>query len=82
MTTIASPHSAGLLQEYGLHPKKSLGQNFLVDGNILKKIADASKVTADDYIVEIARIRVLTRELAERSRGSWLLMLIVPCSQY
>ena len=33
--------------------KKSLGQNFLSDKNILKKIVDAGKITKDDKILEI-----------------------------
>jgi 16S rRNA (adenine1518-N6/adenine1519-N6)-dimethyltransferase len=34
-------------------PKKSLSQNFLIDGNILKKIAALAELQADDVIVEI-----------------------------
>ena len=33
--------------------KKSLGQNFLVDQNILKIIANSTKVEQNDEIVEI-----------------------------
>ena len=33
--------------------KKSLGQNFLTDKNILKKIVDVGKITKDDKILEI-----------------------------
>ena len=33
--------------------KKSLGQNFLIDKNILKKIVDTGKITKDDKILEI-----------------------------
>ena len=33
--------------------KKSLGQNFLKDENILRKIADSFKVNANDLIIEI-----------------------------
>lgn len=41
------------LREHGLLPKKGLSQNFLIDGNILRKIADASRVEADDVVLEI-----------------------------
>ena len=33
--------------------KKSLGQNFLKDENILKKIADEISVTEKDLLIEI-----------------------------
>ena len=33
--------------------KKSLGQNFLVDQNILKLIANSTKIEKNDEIVEI-----------------------------
>ena len=36
-----------------IKPKKSLGQNFLVDENILKKICDAGDVNETNSIVEI-----------------------------
>ncbi len=33
--------------------KKSLGQNFLIDKNILKKITDIGKITENDKIIEV-----------------------------
>ena len=33
--------------------KKSLGQNFLIDKNIINKIADSITATKDDLIIEI-----------------------------
>ena len=33
--------------------KKSLGQNFLIDKNILKIIADSTKINGDDEILEV-----------------------------
>lgn len=41
------------LTSLGIAPKKSLSQNFLIDGNILKKIVAASGVQAGDVVVEI-----------------------------
>lgn len=41
------------LEEGNLKAKKSLSQNFLIDGNILKKILAAAQVEKGDYIVEI-----------------------------
>ena len=36
-----------------LKPKKSLGQNFLVDKNILQKIVAACSINYDDQVLEI-----------------------------
>ena len=36
-----------------LKPKKSLGQNFLHDENIIKKIINASSISSDDQVLEI-----------------------------
>ena len=33
--------------------KKSLGQNFLIDKNILKKIVDVGKILKNDKVLEI-----------------------------
>jgi 16S rRNA (adenine1518-N6/adenine1519-N6)-dimethyltransferase len=58
------------LNEYGLHPRKKWGQNFLVDKNILKKIVDACDIDPDGYVLEIGPgLGALTRELAGRCRG-------------
>ena len=36
-----------------INHKKSLGQNFLIDKNILKKISNSTKIDAEDEILEI-----------------------------
>lgn len=41
------------LADLGVRPTKSLGQNFLVDGNILDLIVRAAKVDATDMVLEI-----------------------------
>lgn len=41
------------LQELGIAPKKVLSQNFLIDGNVIKKIIAAAKVEPEDLILEI-----------------------------
>lgn len=42
-----------LLSDYGLRPRKSLGQNFLVDGNIVDKIVEALAAGPADAVIEI-----------------------------
>ena len=45
-------------------PKKSLGQNFLVDKNIIRKIMEAAAIEADEHVLEIGPGRgALTGEL-------------------
>ena len=62
-------HPKERLERAGLEPKKSLGQNFLFDRNILARIVDAADVGPDDVVLEIGPgLGALTRELAERAR--------------
>lgn len=41
------------LNSLGASPKKSLSQNFLIDGNIIKKIVSTAEANPDDLILEI-----------------------------
>lgn len=55
-----------LFEEYGLQPHKRLGQNFLIDANIVRKIVEALEVEADDLVFEIGPgAGALTTELAK-----------------
>jgi len=57
-----------LLQKHGLHPKKRLGQNFLVDESALEKVAAAAELTPSDTVLEIGPgLGSLTRHLAQRA---------------
>ncbi|MFY9417146.1 MAG: rRNA adenine dimethyltransferase family protein, partial [bacterium] len=58
-----------ILARHGLRPNKQLGQNFLVDENILKKIIAAAELGPEDTVLEIGPgIGVLTGPLAEVAR--------------
>ena len=49
-------------------PLKSLGQNFLVDGNIIDRIIQAAAIQPDQPVLEIGPGRgALTTHLAERA---------------
>ena len=71
MTTenIASPKvMSRLLREENIRLAKSLGQNFLSDSNIIRKIVDAAAISAEDNVIEIGPgIGVLTAEIAKRA---------------
>jgi 16S rRNA (adenine1518-N6/adenine1519-N6)-dimethyltransferase len=57
-----------LLREYGLHAKKSLGQNWLVDEAAIARIAAAAELTCQDTVLEIGPgLGALTRHLAEQA---------------
>jgi 16S rRNA (adenine1518-N6/adenine1519-N6)-dimethyltransferase len=55
-----------LLNKYSARPKKSLGQNFLMDANVVKKIVQTANVSKHDCIVEVGPgLGFLTKELAK-----------------
>ncbi|MFC1810609.1 16S rRNA (adenine(1518)-N(6)/adenine(1519)-N(6))-dimethyltransferase RsmA [Patescibacteria group bacterium] len=48
--------------------KKSLGQNFLKDRNVLNTIVEVAELSTEDYVVEIGPGKgILTKELVERA---------------
>jgi 16S rRNA (adenine1518-N6/adenine1519-N6)-dimethyltransferase len=54
-----------IINKYEIKPSKKLGQSFLLDGNIIRKIAAAADISADNIVIEIgAGIGVLTEDLA------------------
>ena len=65
MTT--SPREAAeLLARHGLAPRRSLGQNFVVDANTVRRIARLAGVGPGDRVIEIgAGLGALTAALAE-----------------
>ena len=56
-----------LLKKYQTRPSKRLGQNFLIDKRVLKKIIEAADLKPGDLILEIGPgIGTLTKELAKK----------------
>jgi len=54
MSSPLSPtETRALLETLGHRPVKSLGQNFLIDGNIVRKSLELAQITAGDTVVEI-----------------------------
>lgn len=59
-----------LMRRHNFFPRKKWGQNFLVDGNILNKIAGSCEANRDHYIVEIGPgMGALTTRLTRYGRG-------------
>ncbi|MTT32976.1 16S rRNA (adenine(1518)-N(6)/adenine(1519)-N(6))-dimethyltransferase RsmA [Terrilactibacillus sp. BCM23-1] len=67
---ISSPRQTqDIIKQHDFTFKKSLGQNFLIDENILSNIVSAADVTDASYVIEIGPgIGALTQLLAERAK--------------
>lgn len=58
-----------IIHQYNIKPRKKLGQSFLLDKNIIQKIAAAANISDDDVVLEIGSgIGVLTEEIAAKAR--------------
>ncbi len=56
-----------LLESHALAPRKSLGQNFLIDANLAAKLLDASAVSSGDLVLEVGPgAGALTEDLLAR----------------
>lgn len=54
ISPLASPTATiALLQRHGLHTKKSLGQHFLVDDNVVARTLDLAALAGDEIVLEI-----------------------------
>jgi 16S rRNA (adenine1518-N6/adenine1519-N6)-dimethyltransferase len=67
---IATPsRTKALLNHYGFSFKKSLGQNFLIDVNIIHNIMDASDIDENTGIIEVGPgMGSLTEQLAKNAK--------------
>jgi len=66
METISKSQLVAILNKHQLAPRKRLGQNFLVDGNIIKKII--ALINPDEVVVEIGSgLGALTLPAAEKA---------------
>ncbi|GEK28844.1 16S rRNA (adenine(1518)-N(6)/adenine(1519)-N(6))-dimethyltransferase RsmA [Furfurilactobacillus siliginis] len=66
---IANPvRTRAIMNTYGIAVKKSLGQNFLSDTNILANIVQAADITDEDDVIEVGPgIGALTEQLARHA---------------
>ncbi len=70
MERLVSPQKTiEILQSQNVNIRKRLGQNFLIDEQVLHKILDAAKITKEDFVLEIGPgIGTVTQALAEAAR--------------
>jgi 16S rRNA (adenine1518-N6/adenine1519-N6)-dimethyltransferase len=62
----------GLLQSQGHHPQKALGQNFLVDPNLVRKSLELGQVRSGDHIVEVGPgLGTLSSALLQAGADLW-----------
>jgi 16S rRNA (adenine1518-N6/adenine1519-N6)-dimethyltransferase len=65
----AGPRQASLrrLRDFSVRPNRELGQNFLIDDNILRVIGDAAQLSGGDVVLEVGGgLGVLSEYLAPR----------------
>jgi 16S rRNA (adenine1518-N6/adenine1519-N6)-dimethyltransferase len=57
------------MRQFGIRPNRELGQNFLIDSNILDVIGRAAELSEDDVVLEVGGgLGVLSEYLAARAR--------------
>lgn len=67
---IATPsRTREILEKYGLSAKKSLGQNFIIDTNILRNIVQTASVDEHTTVIEVGPgIGALTEQIAKEAK--------------
>ncbi len=57
-----------IMKKYGITANKKLGQNFLIDDNVVDAIVEASKISKEDLVIEIGPgLGTLTKPLLENA---------------
>ena len=68
MSELPAQPSLRRMREFGVRPNRDLGQNFLVDSNILDVIGRAAELAPEDVVLEVGGgLGVLSEYLAERT---------------
>ena len=58
-----------ILHKYKIQANKSLGQNFLIDDNVVEEIINSSRISKEDLIIEIGPgLGVLTNRLLQEAK--------------
>ena len=66
---MSSQGSIRRLREFNVRPNRELGQNFLVDDNVLRLVADAAELSSSDVVLEVGGgLGVLSEHLAPQVR--------------
>ena len=63
-----------MMRRLDLRARKRLGQNFLVDREVLEKVVSAAGLTPDDIVIEVGPgLGILTKELAKQA--GWVIAI-------
>ena len=69
---LSPSQTRALLEQLAHHPNKKLGQNFLVDGNIVRKSVELADLRPGDAVVEIGPgLGTLTHAILESGARLW-----------
>ena len=67
--TLTRTEALALIKKHGINPKKSLGQNFVVEPNSIRQIVGIAEIEPDDFVLEVGPgLGSLTRSLLEASK--------------
>ena len=68
MSELPAQPSLRRMRQFGIRPSRELGQNFLIDSNILDVIGRAAELEPEDVVLEVGGgLGVLSEYLAERT---------------
>jgi 16S rRNA (adenine1518-N6/adenine1519-N6)-dimethyltransferase len=68
VTGLPAQPSLRRMRQFGIRPNRRLGQNFLIDSNMLDVIARAAELSPDDVVLEVGGgLGVLSESLAART---------------
>ena len=57
-----------LMKKYNISANKDLGQNFLIDDNVIENIVEAAEINEKDFVIEIGPgLGTLTKYLLEKA---------------
>ena len=70
MDRLSSPSATKrIVEKHGFKFSKSLGQNFLIDSNVVDNIVEGANIGPEDFVIEVGPgIGTLTREIAKRAK--------------
>jgi len=80
---LSPSETRSLLAKLSHFPKRALGQNFLVDGNIVRKSIELAQVTRGDHVIEVGPgLGTLTLALLEAGAEVWAIERDATLFQY
>ena len=69
MSELPAQPSLRRMRQFGIRPNRELGQNFLIDSNILDVIGRAAELSSDDVVLEVGGgLGVLSEYLADQTK--------------